>query len=102
MKRAVLAVLLAASLSVARGQAFEAASIKPAAPGKVGGGISLYPARIRIVNASLKFCVQMAWNVKDFQVSGSTGWMDADRYEIDAVAARPFHEGEYRTMLQAL
>jgi uncharacterized protein (TIGR03435 family) len=107
MKRAPLTALLAATLSVVHGQspappAFEAASIKPGSPGRAGGGLNLFPARIRIVNASLKFCVQVAWNVKDFQVSGATGWMDGDRYDIDAVAASPFKEGEYRTMLQAL
>jgi uncharacterized protein (TIGR03435 family) len=107
MRRALLAALSAATLSVALGQpptppAFEAASVKPAGRGRIGGGINVLPARIRIVNASLKFCVQVAWNVKDFQVSGAAGWMDTDAYEIDAVAASPFKGGEFRTMLQAL
>ena len=98
---------LVACLGIVRGQpyappAFEAASIKPSSPGKVGGGINVLHSRIRIVNSSLKFCIQVAWNVKDFQVSGGTGWMDSDRYEIDAVAAAPFQGGEYRTMLQSL
>jgi uncharacterized protein (TIGR03435 family) len=57
---------------------------------------------MRIVNSSLKFCVEMAWNVKDFQVTGATGWMDNDHYDIDAVAAAPFKAGEYRGMFQAL
>jgi uncharacterized protein (TIGR03435 family) len=107
MKRPSLTALLAATLSVVRGQspappAFEAASIKPSSPGRVGGGINVSPARIRIINSSLKFCVQVAWNVKDFQVSGGAGWMDTDRYDINAVAASPFKDGEYRTMLQTL
>ena len=106
-KRALFTALLAATLSSVRGQspappAFEAASIKLSSPGKAGGGINVSPARIRIVNSSLKFCVQVAWNVKDFQVSGGAGWMDTDRYDIDAVAASSFKEEEYRTMLQAL
>ena len=81
---------------------FEAASIKPAARGRVGGGINVSAARIRVVNASLKFCVQVAWDVKSFQVSGGSGWTDTDLYDIDAVAAAPFQKGEYRAMLQAL
>jgi uncharacterized protein (TIGR03435 family) len=107
MKRALLTALLAATLSVTWGQppgpaAFEAASIKPGDPRRVGSGLNLSPARIRIVNASLKFCVQLAWNVKDFQVAGGAGWIGTDPYDIEAVAARPFKEGEYRTMLQTL
>jgi bla regulator protein blaR1 len=81
---------------------FEAASIKPSRADRLGGGLNLYPNRIRIVNSSLKFCVQTAWNLQDFQVSGGTGWIGTDRYDIDAVAASPFQKGEYRTMLQAL
>jgi uncharacterized protein (TIGR03435 family) len=44
----------------------------------------------------------VAWNVKDFQVSGGAGWMDTERYDIDAVAAKPFTTEELRTMLRAL
>jgi uncharacterized protein (TIGR03435 family) len=107
MKRAIVTALLATIATAVRGQspappAFEAVSIKLASRDKVGGGLNLFPARIRIVNASLKFCVQHAWNVMDYQVVGATGWMDTDRYEIDAVAASPFNGSEYRAMLQTL
>jgi uncharacterized protein (TIGR03435 family) len=101
MKRAAL---FAATLSVVFGQppAFEAASIKPNSSGRPGGGISLYPARIKVINSSLKFCVQVAWNVKDFQVSGGANWIDTEHYDIDAVAANPFTREESRAMLQTL
>lgn len=103
----ILTALLAATVSVLRGQpvappAFEAASIKPGNSRSSGGGLNLLPGRIRVVNGSLKFCIQVAWNVKDFQVSGGEGWMGTDRYDIDAVAAGPFQKGEYRAMLQTL
>jgi uncharacterized protein (TIGR03435 family) len=84
------------------GQTFEAAAIKPNNSGRTGGGISTDPARIKIINSSLKFCVQVAWNVKDFQVSGASGWMETERYDIDAVAASPFAQEESRKMLRAL
>lgn len=88
--------------SIAWAQSFEAASIKLNNSGRAGGGISTYPARIKVINSSLKFCVQVAWHVKDFQVSGASGWMDAEHYDIDAVAAEPFKKDEYREMLKAL
>jgi uncharacterized protein (TIGR03435 family) len=100
MKRAALYV---ATLTAVLGQpAFEAASIKLNSSGKPGGGIDLSPARMKIINSSLKLCVQAAWNVKDFQVTGGTNWMDTERYDIDAVAANPFTREEFRAMLQAL
>lgn len=88
--------------SLVCGQSFEAASIKLNTSGQRGQGISTYPARIKVINSPLKLCVQMAWNVKDFQVSGASGWMDSERYDIDAVAAEPFKKDEYREMLKAL
>jgi uncharacterized protein (TIGR03435 family) len=99
MKRAALFV---AALTTVLGQAFEAASIKVslAAPGR--SGLNTSPARIKIINSTLKFCIQVAWNVKDFQVSGGANWMDSDRYDIDAVAANPFTQQEWRAMLQTL
>lgn len=81
---------------------FEATSIKPSAPGRVGSGMNVLPARIRITNSSLKFCVQMAWNLQDYQVSGAQGWIETSKYDIEAVAASPFKPGEYRAMLQAM
>lgn len=95
-----LVILLLAG--AAWGQSFEAASIKRNNSGQRGEGISTYPARIKIVNSSLKLCIQMAWNVKDFQVSGATGWMDAEHYDMDAVAAEPFKKDEYREILKTL
>jgi uncharacterized protein (TIGR03435 family) len=96
--------LLMIALIVARGQSpsFEAASIKRNDSGKPGNGMSLHPNRVRIINSTLKFCVMVAWNVKDFQVAGASGWMDADRYDIDAVGANPFSAEEARKMMQAL
>jgi uncharacterized protein (TIGR03435 family) len=107
MRRALQVTVSALALSLVHAQtpaapSFEAASIKAAAPGKLGGGISIQGARFRIVNSSLKSCVQMAWNVHDFQVSGATGWMDAERFDIDAVAASPIQGLEHRAMLQSL
>jgi uncharacterized protein (TIGR03435 family) len=99
MNPAVFVALFACAL---HGQSFEAASIKPADPAARGSGINVQPARIRVMNATLKFCVQVAYDVKDFQVSGATGWMDADRFDIDAVAVKPFEKDEWRAMLKTL
>jgi uncharacterized protein (TIGR03435 family) len=99
MKKALIAL----TLTVLRGQAtFEAAAIKVNDSGRPGGGLNVAHNRIKVINSSLKFCVQVAWNVKDFQVAGASGWMDGEHYDIDAVAAEPFKKDEYRVMLKAL
>ena len=102
MKLAGIIALLGAAGLVGQTPMFEAASIKPGIPGSRGSGINTEAARIRVVNASLKFCIGFAWDVKDFQVSGASGWIDTERFNIDAVAAKPFEKSEMRTMLQSL
>jgi len=104
MKRGMVAALLAAIPAGVAGRSpappsFEAATIRLAARDSAGSGVNLSPARIRIVNSPLKFCVRVAWDVQDFQVSGASSWMDTNRYESDAVAAGPFNGSEFRVML---
>ena len=82
--------------------AFEAATVKPNNSGRLGGGINRMPARIRVINASLKLCIEFAFDVRGFQIAGGPGWLDTDRFDIDAVAAEPFKDGEDRAMLQSL
>jgi uncharacterized protein (TIGR03435 family) len=94
--------LLFATLILGQSSTFEAAAIKINNSGRSGSGISSYPARIKIINSDLKFCVMVAWNVKNFQVSGGPSWTETERYDIDAVAANPFTQEESRVMLQAL
>jgi uncharacterized protein (TIGR03435 family) len=98
----LLALAIFAFASSTQTPAFEAASIRPANPDRRGSGISVQAARIKVINATVKFCVEVAWNVKDFQVSGGPAWLDTERYDIDAVAAQPFVRDEYRIMLQAM
>ncbi len=97
-----IAAFFVATALLAQSPAFEAAAIKPADPASRGMGINVQKARIRVMNAPLKFCVEVAWGVKDFQVSGANGWMDTEHFDIDAVAAMPFEKGEMQAMLQTL
>jgi uncharacterized protein (TIGR03435 family) len=99
---AFLATAIFAQEPAAPKLAFEAASIKPSNTGRPGSGINIQAARIRVMNATLKFLVGFAWSVQDFQLSGATGWIDSERFDIDAVSEKPFQNGEARMMLQTL
>jgi len=98
MKPAILFLALAPAFA----QSFEAASIKPAPPDARGMGISTFPNRIHVTNSPLTFLVQVAFDVKDYQVAGGVGWMDNERFDIDATAATAFAKDEYRIMLRSL
>jgi uncharacterized protein (TIGR03435 family) len=64
---------------------FEVASIKSHAPGdnmsRLGGpDVSRFSA----INVSVKSLIEFAYHVEDFQVSGGTGWIAYDKFDVDA------------------
>jgi uncharacterized protein (TIGR03435 family) len=83
LKLPILGILL--SLPSAHAQSFEVAAIRPAVPGTRGYGIQFTPGRrVLLKNVTLAFLVQSAWDVRDFQLSGATGWMNSERFDIEA------------------
>jgi uncharacterized protein (TIGR03435 family) len=67
---------------------FEVASIKPNTSGN--NMISMRPpvgGRFTATNVRLKMLVELAYNVKSFEISGGPGWIDSDGYDINAKAA---------------
>jgi uncharacterized protein (TIGR03435 family) len=90
---------------IAGAQEFEVASVKPntstvptvrifAAPGN---------PRFSVTNGTLRMLITFAYNVRNFQISGGNGVIDAGRYDVEAKSAeaRPTPE-QTRLMLQAL
>lgn len=68
-----------------RAPAFEVASIKPGDPSARGVRIQVAPGgRFTASNVTLKFLIQYAYGVKDFQITGTPGWGGSDRYEVSA------------------
>jgi uncharacterized protein (TIGR03435 family) len=63
---------------------FEVASIKPDHSGDRRFFVSWQPGRFNATGMTLKFLITMAYDVKDFQVSGGPSWVNTERYDIDA------------------
>jgi uncharacterized protein (TIGR03435 family) len=87
-------VLVVARLSVAQTPAarpeFEVASVKLNVSSDARmfiGRTSPSPGRFAAANAPLKFLIQEAYAVKSSQVLGVPGWIESDRYDIDAKGA---------------
>jgi uncharacterized protein (TIGR03435 family) len=68
--------------------AFEVASVKRDVSGKAGGMFTLVPA-CHLERMTLRELVVFAYRVQGFQVTGGPGWIDSDRYNIDANTERP-------------
>jgi uncharacterized protein (TIGR03435 family) len=68
---------------------FEVASIKVHPADNTGRffvniGCGPDPGRCTPTNATAKMLIQAAYNMKDFQVSGGPGWINSERFDIEA------------------
>lgn len=64
---------------------FEEASIKPNNPKDPRVGAFPSSGRLVIHNFTLKRLILMAYKLKDFQLDGAKGWMDADAWDIEGI-----------------
>ena len=100
------ATLLSSSAWGQPSQAFDVAAIRPNLSGSAPGtGFDLNgTGRLRVTNATLKFLIQSAYRIQSDQIAGGPGWLDSDRYDIDAKTEHPekIEPDQLKTMLQNL
>ena len=87
--------------------AFDVASVKPSQIARAGGEgsrrerIDRSPGSLTMRNVSISFCIQWAYSVKFYQISGPR-WLVDERYDIVAKASGSHDDGQLRLMLQTL
>lgn len=83
---------------------FEVASVKPNTSGTMM--VMIRPpmgGRFTATNARLKMLVAIAYNVRNFEISGGPNWIETDGFDIEAKAADPkVNIDGLRPMLQSL
>jgi uncharacterized protein (TIGR03435 family) len=107
---ALSALLLAGSLTPRwiafaqeqAGPAFEIASVKPNTSGKAPTYYRFFGETVTLKNQTLKNILVNAWQVRAFQVLGGPGWINSDRYDVEAKAPGNPAVGQKRLMLQTL
>jgi hypothetical protein len=104
MKNLIASLVCLSVLSAAQTPpAFEVASIKPSnysgGPLRVTGRVDA--DGINFSNVTLRACIQRAYNVKPYQITGPA-WTTTDRYMIVAKAAGAEPESRILLMLQSL
>jgi uncharacterized protein (TIGR03435 family) len=107
MNTALFVATVALQAQVAMGpRTFEVASVKRAEGGGPAGDIprnmDTSPGHFAMRNVPLRFALEFAYDLKDYQIVGPE-WIKAeDRYDIIARAAGPATNDEMRPMLQTL
>jgi uncharacterized protein (TIGR03435 family) len=92
MIRFAAALLVSMAYAQTPAPSFEVASIKPASPDEIQAGISgckTGHGRETCTNVTLKRCIVGAFHAGPGQIVGGPGWIDSDRFHIDAKAAAP-------------
>ena len=100
MNSRLAAVLLCAAVAAAQPpDTFEVASIKLTDPSVNHTMYSIQPGgSIRIEGATLKNLIEHAYDLREFQLSGATGWMTSERYTIVAKGQLDDGPAEYMKM----
>jgi uncharacterized protein (TIGR03435 family) len=95
-------VVSAAMVTLAFGQQFEAASIKPTEVPGGSSGMNTGSGRLRAYNVTLRRCIQGAYNIPEGQILGGPKWLDELHFDIVAKADHPAGDDELSLMLQSL
>jgi uncharacterized protein (TIGR03435 family) len=83
--------------------AFEVTSVKSNHSTDRRFGIAPSPGgRLRATNSTLRQLINAAYGIPDFRISGTTGWMNSDRFDIEAKAAGDPPREQMQRMLQIL
>ena len=106
----LLFILVAAGTAMSQPQSpvsppprFDVASVKPNTCVERGVEIDFpSPGRFYAQNVWLRFLIQTAWNVKNYQVVSGPGWASSDRYNIDAKTDPSSSREQIRLMIQSL
>ena len=94
------ALVVGAQTPAAR--AFDAVSIRPNANRTAPPIVALRGDRFVAPNSTLRELMRVAYVVEDLQISGGPGWIDSDRYSIEATAGAGVTADDARAMLRAM
>ncbi len=99
-------IFLAATTGALFGQSaprpkFEVASIKPSQEQRFMM-VRVLPGGRLTATAPLRLLIQNAYSLQAFQIVGGPGWLDSDRYQIEAKAEGNTSHPEVLQMLQSL
>ena len=94
MERRAVVVLLSAVAAAQSANdvtpAFDVASVIPNRSGGQAGGIRpIATGQLTAVNVTLRALILRAYALHDSQLSGGAAWLDSDRFDVLAKAARP-------------
>ncbi|HLW76602.1 MAG TPA: TIGR03435 family protein [Bryobacteraceae bacterium] len=84
MRLAGLVLLSTAVVSAQPAAEFEVATVKPAVTREINGFYTYPGGRIVAHGCTLHYLMEVAFGVQAFQVTGGPGWIEDDRFDVEA------------------
>ncbi len=98
----VLCVFAATLTAEQAPPAFEVASVKRNTSGDAEGSIGPRPGGYAMTNIPLRLLIVRAYELRSFQVVGGPGWIDGERYDLNARAPEGTPPNQIFAMLRTL
>ena len=98
----LLATLVIAQTPSGKALAFEVATVKVNRSGKDWPAIHPEPGRVIATNMTLKSLLAAAYLLREDLISGGPGWLDTERYDINAKCENVSSQDQQRQMLRTL
>jgi uncharacterized protein (TIGR03435 family) len=84
------------------GEVFAAAAVKRPATEVGPRNLETTPSQLTARAASLRYLITQAFEIPDYQLVGTAGWMESELYAIAATAGKTVDHREMMAMLRAL
>ena len=81
---------------------FEVASVRLSGADDRAAAASIAPGGRFTANIGLRYIIELAYDLQDYQLSGDPAWAKSERYAIEAKAAGPASDAQVRLMVQTL
>jgi uncharacterized protein (TIGR03435 family) len=96
------AILLSITLSLPAQTVFEVISVKPNVSADGPSDPRKSPGRLSWSNVTLRQLIQVAYDVRPYQLIALPDWADSARFDVAATASFPASPQQMNTMLQSL
>ncbi len=98
----VIGTLLLSAIFAQAPPAFDAASVRLSDPNEPTAVAEFLPGGRFRANIALRYIIERAYEIEDYQLLGDPAWVKADRYSIQAKTDSPATDDQLRQMVQAM
>jgi len=97
-----MATLLLSVTFAQKAGVFDAASVRLSDPNEPAAAAEFLPGGRFRANIALRYIIERAYDIEDYQLLGDPAWVKSERYAIEAKADSPATDDQLRVMVQTM